>query len=68
MATIASLAREFGMQEYELRAFADDLLDGLASADEVPAETEQMIREAIAQSESLPEVQARLDFELDAQS
>ena len=68
MATIASLARELGMQEYELRAFADDLLDGLASADEVPAETEQMIREAIAQSESLPEVQARLDFELDAQS
>lgn len=53
MATIASLARELGMQEYALRAFADGLLDGLADADEVPAETEQTLREAFAQSEAL---------------
>lgn len=54
MSTIQSLAREFGMQEHELRAFSDDLLDRFESdTDEIDEETERTIREAIAQSNAL---------------
>lgn len=49
MTTINALAAEFDMQTYELRAFADDLLDATPfDTDEIPADTEAFIREAIA--------------------
>jgi hypothetical protein len=47
MTTIAEIAREFRMQPYELRAFADDLLNDLTDNDEVPATTETILREAL---------------------
>lgn len=54
MSTVQSLAREFGMQEYELRAFADDLLDRYeTSTEEIDPQVERTIREAIAQSNAL---------------
>jgi len=48
MTTIESLAQEFSTQPYELRAFADDLLDGLGDTDEIPADAETTLREALA--------------------
>lgn len=56
MSTIQDLAREFGMQEYELRAFSDDLLDRYeTSTEEIDPEIEQTIREAMAQSRAITE-------------
>jgi polyhydroxyalkanoate synthesis regulator phasin len=56
MSTIQDLAREFGMQEYELRAFADDLLDRYETpTEEIDPEIEQTIREAMAQSRAITE-------------
>jgi len=52
MTTIQTLATELGFDtSYGLRAFADDLLDTLASDhDEVPADVEQILRDAAAQA------------------
>lgn len=48
MPTIAELAREYDMQPYELRAFADDMLDSVADdVTEIPAETERTLRDAL---------------------
>jgi hypothetical protein len=54
MTTITDLAREFNTTPYELRAFADDMLDGLADTDEIPADTEAVLREAHAEVEENP--------------
>lgn len=53
MTTIRDLANEFDAQPYELVAFADDLLDGLAETDEIPADAEATIREAWAASDAI---------------
>lgn len=51
--TINELAREFAMQPYELRAWADDLLDGMADdTAEIPAETEAIIRAAMKSTDA----------------
>lgn len=61
MATVRQLAEEFGFQPFELRAFADDMLDAVENdTDEVPEATEATIREAIAQSPAV-EMGARSD-------
>lgn len=50
--TIAELAAEYNLTPYGLRAYADDLLDGLKGDDaEIPAETERTLRDALAQAE-----------------
>lgn len=46
MTTIADLAREFNAQPFEIAAFAD--LGAVADDFEVDADTEAMIREALA--------------------
>jgi polyhydroxyalkanoate synthesis regulator phasin len=56
MSTIQDLAREWGMQEYELRAFSGDLLDRYETpTEEIDPEIEQTIREAMAQSRAITE-------------
>lgn len=52
MTTIHTLAAELGFDNaYGLRAFADDLLDGIEDdRAEVPADIEATIREALAAS------------------
>lgn len=48
MATIDSLAAEYSMTAYGLRAFADDLLDDVADDfTAIPAEVEDILREAL---------------------
>lgn len=50
MTTIQTLATELGFDNaYGLRAFADDLLDSIPDdRDEVPADVEQILRDAAA--------------------
>lgn len=52
MTTIQTLATELGFDSpYGLRAFADDLLDSIPDdRDEVPADVEQILRDAAAQA------------------
>lgn len=52
MTTIAALAAELGFETaYGLRAFADDMLDGIEDdRAEVPTDIEAAIREAAAQA------------------
>lgn len=47
MATIRSLADEFGMQPYGLRAFANGYIEAADDMTELDAETEAFLREAI---------------------
>lgn len=50
MTTIREMAAEFNMQPYELIAFAGDAFAGLAETEEIPADSEAFVREALARS------------------
>lgn len=48
MTTIEELANEYNLTAYGLRAYADDLLDGLEGDDsEMPEDTEKTLRAAL---------------------
>lgn len=67
MTTIRDLASEFDMQPFELRAFADDLLTAIESdADEISADTEAIIREALASAPAQEPTTAQVDDREDA--
>ena len=53
MATIASLAHEYGMDASGLRAFSDDLLDGLEhNGVDIPEDVEVLIRDSLESADS----------------
>jgi len=54
MTTLKTLATELGFDSYGLRAFADDLLDSIEDdRAEVPADVEQILRDAVAATAGL---------------
>lgn len=54
-ATVRELAAFADTEIHELRAFADDMLDGLGDDDAMTSETERTLREALAQQAALGE-------------